>query len=127
DFRSTTFEVGGRVPTQGGRTTVEAEADLLRIAGSNRWSMDLEYSRSSPLYESERNIRRDPGSRPFDLIGNVTAIPFGDDIDPALAGLDIAPVPGSTTTPTLADFVAAGGQPRTGDLSAYRTLMSASE
>lgn len=127
DFRSTTVEVGGRVPTQGGRTTVEAEADLLRIAGSNRWSMDLEYSRSSPLYESERDIRRDPGSQPFDLIGNVSADPFGDDIDPALAGLDIVPVPGSTTTPTLADFVAAGDEPRTGDLGAYRTLMSASE
>ena len=127
DFRSTTYELTGRVPTQGGRTTVEAEADLLRIAGANRWSMDLEYSRSSPLFESERNIRRDPGSQPFDLIGNVTAVTFGDDIDPALPGLDIVPVPGSTTTPTLADFVAAGGVPRTGDLGAYRTLMSASE
>ena len=127
DFRSTTYELTGRVPTQGGRTTVEAEADLLRIAGASRWSMDLEYSRSSPLFESERNIRRDPGSQPFDLIGNVTAVTFGDDIDPALPGLDIVPVPGSTTTPTLADFVAAGGVPRTGDLGAYRTLMSASE
>ena len=127
DFRSTTFELTGRVPTQGGRTTYEAEADLLRIAGSNRWSMDLEYERSSPLYESERDIRRDPGAQPFDLIGNVSADPFGDDIDPALPGLDSTPVPGSTTTPTLADFVAAAGDPRTGDLSAYRTLMSASE
>ena len=127
DFRSTTFELTGRVPTQGGRTTYEAEADLLRIAGSNRWSMDLEYERSSPLYESERDIRRDPGAQPFDLIGNVSADPFGDDIDPALPGLDSTPVPGSTTNPTLADFAAAAGDPRTGDLSAYRTLMSASE
>ena len=127
DFRSTTFELTGRVPTQGGRTTYEAEADLLRIAGSNRWSMDLEYERSSPLYESERDIRRDPGEQPFDLIGNVSADPFGDDIDPALPGLDSTPVPGSTTNPTLADFVAAAGDPRTGDLGAYRTLMSASE
>src|SRR5690606_33264122 len=47
DFRSTTWELTGRMPTQGGRTTVEAEADLLRIAGSNRWSMELEYERSS--------------------------------------------------------------------------------
>ena len=127
DFRSTTYQLTGRVPTQGGRSTVEAEADLLRISGSNRWSMDLEYSRSTPLYESERNIRRDPGSQPFDLIGNVTGVPFGQDIDPALTGRDIVPVPGSTTTPTLADFVAAGGEARTGDLGAYRTLMSASE
>lgn len=127
DFRSTTYELTGRVPTQGGRTTIEAEADLLRIAGANRWSLDLEYSRSTPLYESERDIRRDPGSQPFDLIGNVTGDPFGDDVDPALPGIDIVPVPGSTTTPTLADFVAAAGDPRTGDLGAYRTLMSGSE
>ena len=64
DFRSTTFELTGHMPTQGGRTTVEAESDLLRIAGANRWSMDLEYERSSPLYESERDIVRDPGSEP---------------------------------------------------------------
>lgn len=127
DFRSTTFELTGRVPTEGGRTTYEAETDVLRIAGSNRWSMDLEYERSSPLYESERHIRRDPGEQPFDLIGNVSADPFGDDIDPALPGLDSTPVPGSTSNPTLADFVAAAGDPRTGDLGAYRTLMSASE
>ena len=127
DFRSTTFELTGRMPTQGGRTTVEAESDLLRIAGANRWSMDLEYERSSPLYESERDIVRDPGSEPFDLIGNVSADPFGDEIDPALPGLDATPVPGSTTTPTLADFVAVAGDPRGEDLGAYRTLLSASE
>ena len=127
DFRSTTFELTGHMPTQGGRTTVEAESDLLRIAGANRWSMDLEYERSSPLYESERDIVRDPGSEPFDLIGNISADPFGDEIDPALPGLDATPVPGSTTTPTLADFVAVAGDPRGEDLGAYRTLLSASE
>lgn len=137
DFRSTTFELTGRVPTQGGRTTVEAEADLLRIAGANRWSMDVEYERSTPLYETERDIARDPGSTPYDLIGNVTSDPYSPGcltatpatctaIDPAL-GVAITPVPGSTTTPTLADFVGAAGDPRTGDLSAYRTLLSASE
>ncbi len=137
DFRSTTYELTGRVPTQGGRTTVEAEADLLRIAGSNRWSMDIEYARSSPLFETERDIQRDPGSTPYDLIGNVTSVGYSPGclmatpascaaIDPAL-GVAITPVPGSTNTPTLADFVGAAGDPRSGDLTAYRTLLSASE
>lgn len=137
DFRSTTYEATGRVPTEGGRTTVEAEADLLRIAGANRWSMDVEYERSTPLYETERDIRRDPGSTPYDLIGNVTSDPYSPGcltatpatcvaLDPAL-GVAITPVPGSTTTPTLADFAAAAGDPRSGDLTAYRTLLSASE
>ena len=137
DFRSTTFEATGRVPTQGGRTTGEVEADLLRIAGANRWSMDVEYERSSPLYESERDISRDPGATPYDLVGNVTSDPYSPGcltadppactaIDPAL-GVAITPVPGSTTTPTLTDFVAAAGDPRSADLTAYRTLLAASE
>ena len=127
DFRSTTYEFTGRVPTQGGRTTLEAEADVLRIAGSNRWSMEIAHERSSPLYESERDIRRDPGSQPFDLIGNVSGDPYGSEIDPALPGLNATPVPGSTANPTLPDFVAAAGDPRSSDLGAYRTLLSASE
>lgn len=126
DFRSTTFEVTGRVPTRGGRTTGEVEADLLRIAGANRWSLDVEYERSTPLYESERDIVRDGGSTPYDLVGNVSGNPFGDPIDPALPG-DATPVPDGLTSPMLADFVAAAGDPRTGDLGAYRTLLSASE
>lgn len=137
DFRSTTFEATGRVPTRGGRTTAEVEADLLRIAGVNRWSLDVEYERSTPLYESERDIVRDGGSTPYDLVGNVTSDPYSSGclgaappacsaIDPAL-GVAITPVPGSTAAPTLADFVAAAGDPRTGDLGAYRTLLSASE
>ncbi|WP_374516210.1 TonB-dependent receptor [Brevundimonas sp.] len=137
DFRSTTYEATGRIPTEGGRTTVEAETDLLRIAGANRWSMDLEYERSTPLYETERDIRRDPGATPYDLVGNVTSNSYSPGcltatpptctaIDPAL-GVAITPVPGATTTPTLADFVAAAGDPRSADLTAYRTLLSASE
>ncbi len=137
DFRSTTYEATGRIPTEGGRTTVEAETDLLRIAGANRWSMDLEYERSTPLYETERDIRRDPGATPYDLVGNVTSNSYSPGcltatpptctaIDPAL-GVAITPVPGATTTPTLADFVAAAGAPRSADLTAYRTLLSASE
>ncbi|GAA0652403.1 TonB-dependent receptor [Brevundimonas lenta] len=140
DFRSVTAELSGRVPGQGGRSVTEIEGNVLNIAGATRWSMDAEYERATPLFESERDIRRDPGAQPYDLIGNVTSIPYSPDcptdpldpdycppIDPALGGAIITPVPGGTTTPTLADFVAAAGAPRTGDLGAYRTLLAETE
>ncbi len=66
DFRSLTGELSGRMPTQGGRTTTEVEGNALNISGPIRWSVDAEYERSSPLYESERDIDRDPGATPFD-------------------------------------------------------------
>jgi hypothetical protein len=66
DFRSTTTEVTGRMPTQGGRTTTEIKGNVLNISGPIRWSVDAEHERSSPLYESERNIDRDAGATPFD-------------------------------------------------------------
>ena len=137
NFNSITSELTGRGPTQGGRTTAEIEGNVLRISGSNRWSMDAEHERSTPLFESERDITRQAGSTPYDLIGNVTSPGYSPGcltanpatctvIDPALGA--ITPVPGSTTTPTLADFIAAaGGGTRTGDLGAYRTLLSESE
>lgn len=67
NFQSVTAEVSGRMPDQGGRTTTELEGNVLRISGPTRWSMDAEYERSSPLYESERDIERkrfegDPGT-----------------------------------------------------------------
>ncbi|WP_439477885.1 TonB-dependent receptor plug domain-containing protein [Brevundimonas sp.] len=66
NFRSLTAEVSGRMPTQGGRTTTEIEGNTLHISGPIRWSVDAEHERSSPLYESERDIERDPGTTPFD-------------------------------------------------------------
>ena len=130
NFRSVTAEVEGRVPTAGGRTVSELDANILRISGPQRWSMELEHERATPLFESERDLVREPGSTPFDLIGNISGIPFGAEIDPALSGqvgetATVAPVP--TAGFTLSDFAAAYGDPRTGDLGAYRTLMSATE
>lgn len=130
NFRSVTTQVEGRVPTAGGRTVTELDANVLRISGAQRWSMELEHERATPLFESERDLIRDPGSTPYDLIGNISGLPFGDEIDPALSGqvgeiATVAPVP--TAGFTLNDFAAAYGDPRTGDLGAYRTLMSATE
>jgi hypothetical protein len=130
NFRSVTAEIEGRVPTAGGRTVSEIDANVLRISGPQRWSMELEHERATPLFESERDLIRDPGSTPFDLIGNISGVPFGTEIDPALSGqvgeiATVAPIP--TAGFSLNDFTAAYGDPRTGDLGAYRTLMSATE
>jgi hypothetical protein len=138
NFRSITTEVEGRVPTAGGRTVSELDANLLRISGARRWSMELEYERATPLFESERDLRREPGSTPYDLIGNIVGIPtqaeidagLDGEIDPALSGLvgrrvTEAPIPAAGYT--LGDFAAGYGGLRTGDLGSYRTLMSATE
>ena len=64
--------------------------------------MDVEYERSSPLYESERNIDRDPGATPFDLIGNISGLPFDEEIDPALFDPESAPSALVNPIPTVA-------------------------
>jgi hypothetical protein len=69
-FRSISAEASYRAPTQGGRTTTELESTLFNIAGGNRYSVDAEYTRSTPLFESERDIRRDPDDLPADLFGD---------------------------------------------------------
>ena len=132
EFRSITGELSGRGPTQGGRNTTEIEGNILRISGGGRWSMDAEHERSSPLFESERDIVRDPGSTPFDLIGNVSGAPFGTEIDPALSTrvgsvVLVNPVPTVPGAPTIGQFAAVAGDPRTGDLGAWRSLLSESE
>lgn len=129
-FRSVTGEVELRGPTAGGRSGYEIESDILRIDGNNRWSIDLEYERDTALYETERDITRDPGSTPYDLIGNVAGSPFGAEIDPAFStGVGgtaiVAPVPGAGTS--LADFIGAYGPARSGNLSDWRTLLPAQE
>ena len=139
-FRSVTTEVAERLPSQGGRTTTEVEGNLLRISGPTRWSTDAEYERSSPLFESERDIERQADSTPFDLVGNITGIPYsnvsdvpsGREIDPALSArvgriVLVNPVPVVPGAPTIGDFAAVAGDPRTGDLGAYRTLLGQSE
>lgn len=70
NFRSISAEAAYRAPTQGGRTTTELESTLFNIAGGNRYSVDAEYTRSSPLFESERDIERDPDDLPAPLFGD---------------------------------------------------------
>lgn len=122
DFRSVTMQATARRPDQGGRTMTDLESNILRISGKQRWTLDLEYERDTPLFETERNITRD--GVPYDLMGNVTA-PGGGEIDPALSAL----LGQSVTTASVGAGAAGGASltdfgvgPRTDDLTAYRTL-----
>ncbi|WP_298160809.1 TonB-dependent receptor [Brevundimonas sp.] len=120
-FRQATAEISNRAPTQGGRNSTEAETGYFSIVDGTRINVSLERLHDTALFESERDITRDPGSQPFDLIGNVAGIPYGTRIDPALAAV-VAANPG-VANPTLAQFAAGANAPRTGNLSDYRTLL----
>ena len=126
-FRAVTgeFELGG--PTAGGRTSVEAEANFLRIRNGTRLSLEAEYSRDTLLLESERNLLSATQSRPFDLVGNITAPNVGDEIDPALSALtgtttSVAGVPASaaTSNPPLNAFT---GPANVTNIADYRSLL----
>lgn len=126
-FRQATAELNNRSPTQGGRNVTEVETGYFSIIDGTRLNVSLEHEHSTALFESERDINREPGSQPFDLIGNVAARTYGDEIDPALSALagrtvTVAANPG-VANPNLAGFAAGANAPRTGNLSDYRTLL----
>lgn len=120
-FRQATAELTNRAPTQGGRNTAEIETGYFSIIDGTRMNVSLEHEHSTALFESERDIVREPGSQPFDLIGNVAGIPYGAAIDAGFPAI-VAANPG-VANPTLAQFAAGANAPRTGNLSDYRTLL----
>ncbi|URI15757.1 TonB-dependent receptor domain-containing protein [Brevundimonas albigilva] len=133
DFRSLTASVNVSRSEQGGRTTTQSENNILRIEGSDRWSLDINGQTSNPLYETERDIDRTGTNVLFDRVGNVTGL-NGAQIDPALSALagsavTVAGVPASAAggAPSLSDFVATAGVARADDLNAYRTLLPQSD
>jgi hypothetical protein len=128
-FRQGTLSLQGRGPSQGGRLTSEVDGNFFTVKGGDRWNVDVERQHDTALFESERDITRDPGSTPYDLTGNIAGIPAGSPIAAALSALagqsvTVAAVPSGVTTPTLSDFLAGANAPSTDDLSAYRTLLS---
>ncbi|WP_313103898.1 TonB-dependent receptor, partial [Brevundimonas sp.] len=61
NFRSLTMQASVRRPEEGGRTVSDLEGNILRIAGKQRTTLDLEYENDTPLYETERDIQRENG------------------------------------------------------------------
>lgn len=61
NFRSLTMQASVRRPDAGGRTVSDLESNILRIAGKQRTTLDLEYENDTPLFETERDIQREDG------------------------------------------------------------------
>jgi hypothetical protein len=130
-FRAVTGELEGGLATEGGRSSQEADATIVRIAGDTRWSIESEYQRDGALLESERDIVEATGGEPYDLTGNVAAPILGEEIDPALSALlgktvTVAGVPASAASgaPALADF---SGEANVTDSRPFRTLLPKTE
>lgn len=55
-FRALTTELEGSVPTEGGNSTQEVQADILKINRDRRVNLDVKYQGTTGLLESERNV-----------------------------------------------------------------------
>lgn len=55
-FRALTTNLEGSAPTEGGNSTQQAQADILKINRDRRVNLDVKYQGNSALLESERNI-----------------------------------------------------------------------
>ncbi|WP_231731851.1 TonB-dependent receptor plug domain-containing protein [Sphingomonas sp. CCH5-D11] len=55
-FNAVTAEVETNLATDGGRQVHEADLNYLRLGNGSRFSVDGEYTRSNPLFETEREL-----------------------------------------------------------------------
>ena len=77
-FRAATVELADRVATAGGRNAPQVELDLLKIANKGRVNLHLEYSATSALTESERNIAATAAPGAIDQRPYRTLLPSSD-------------------------------------------------
>ncbi|KQX18201.1 TonB-dependent receptor [Sphingomonas sp. Root50] len=127
-FRAITGELEGGIATRGGGESGEAELTFLRIRRDQRINLNIEYQADAAITEAERNLISRSG-RAFDTAGNVTGIPSGAEIDPALSALaggpvTVAGVPASAagSAPMLADFLGTANRANSTDIGRYRTI-----
>jgi iron complex outermembrane receptor protein len=131
-FEAQTIELRDSAATEGGTNTPRGSLGIVHLTPTGRFSLNLDYTDTSKLLESERDVTGQPARGAYDLVGNITPAAGASEIDPALstaAGtpVTIAGVPASaaTTPPTLGDFVPTANTANTTDLSHYRTLAPA--
>lgn len=55
-FRALTTELEGGIPTEGGNSTQQVQADILKINRDRRVNLDVKYQGTTGLLESERNV-----------------------------------------------------------------------
>jgi iron complex outermembrane recepter protein len=130
-FRQFEAKASAGTTTRWGSATEKANLGMTRLHEGARLTLGLEYRRTDPLLQSDRDIAPDPGIS-FDAIGNVTGI-NGGEIDPALSAaagrpVTIAPVPAAMADrETLAGFASGANHPRLFDLGPYRMLVPAND
>ena len=61
-FRQASVTAIGRGPSQGGRLTSEIDGNFFTIGGKNRLNVDVERQHDTALFESERDIVRQPAT-----------------------------------------------------------------
>ena len=61
-YRSGIGQIGVGGPTDGGRTTCDADADFLLIRDNTRYGLGATYARSTDVLESDRNVRQISGA-----------------------------------------------------------------
>lgn len=129
-FRSGAGQLTGGIATRGGYDLQGLSAGFFNIIGDTRISLNGQYQRTDPLFESERDLI--PFAGPFDLAGNIAAPIAGGEIDPtlsALAGTTVTRVAvpaGAAAGPlTLGGFAPGANQANATDIGAYRTLLPA--
>lgn len=131
DHTQVTANANGGLSTKGEGFEGEGSLNLLKLAGGDRQSLVFRYSRTDPLFESERDIIAEVNAIPAGFAGNVVAFPpSGGEIDPALSVLAgrpviLAGVPGGAGRPSLAQFAALADTPDIADVGQFRTLVAA--
>ena len=138
-FTATTMEIEPGLATDGGRGSLEAEGNFLRLGSAGRLSLEAEYRRDGLLLESERRIATPSPSQPFSLGGTLAGSPLGGgnyaELDPALSalmgqtvGFLAVPDAASTAAPSLATLATSQANQTAGtDLSPFRSLLPQTE
>ncbi len=133
-FHALIAEAGDRLSTDGGRNAVDPGLVYLDIKHDRRVNIAVQYQHADALLESERSLPPFAPRRPYDLVGNVTALTPSGEIDPALGALagqavTIAGAPTIAASRPLAlgDFVAGANRANVTDTTPYRTLLPSSE
>jgi iron complex outermembrane recepter protein len=114
-------------PENGGYRSDQFENNFTTISKSSRININAEYQHTGRLTEDKRDIINSSGGAPFALLGNITGLGAGGEIDPALSAragrvLTSVAVPG-TANPTLTNFAANSNTLNSGDIGGYRTLL----
>ncbi|MEM6301560.1 MAG: hypothetical protein AAF749_07455 [Pseudomonadota bacterium] len=111
---------------EGGEVS-QADLGYLRVQGSDRASIDLNYDAQSPLHDSDREVPARSRNRPGSLAGNVFST--SGELSPELSAIVGVPVqaatlPSDTSDLSLASLVNTANAPEVTDVRPFRTLLA---